>query len=103
MAAAIFAAPAVLLLTLTLPVVVTPMQDAEVEEKIEDAAGPTLGNLIDFEEEGIERALVAEEEVEEELHGLEFNKWLMAVQCICGPLFCCTVLFGKRQHSHTTP
>ncbi|KIM33204.1 hypothetical protein M408DRAFT_61176 [Serendipita vermifera MAFF 305830] len=96
MAAALFAAPAVLALTLTLPVVVTPMQDAEVEEKVEEATGPTLGNLIDFEEEGIERALVAEEAVEEEMHDLEFNKWLMAVQCVCAPLFCVSVLFGTN-------
>jgi sodium/potassium/calcium exchanger 6 len=95
MVAALFAAPAVLLLTLTLPVVVTPMQDSEVAEKDGDANIPTLGNLIDFEEEGVERALVAEQEVEEEMHDLKFNKWLMAVQCICGPLFCVSVLFGK--------
>jgi solute carrier family 24 (sodium/potassium/calcium exchanger), member 6 len=94
MVAALFAAPAVLLLTLTLPVVVTPMRDSEAEEKVNDTNAPTLGNLIDFEEEGVERALVAEEEVEEEMHDLEFNKWLMAAQCICAPLFCVSILFG---------
>jgi solute carrier family 24 (sodium/potassium/calcium exchanger), member 6 len=103
MVASLFAAPAVLLLTLTLPVVVIPMQGSEVAEKVQDTNAPTLGNLIDFEEEGVERALVAEDEVEEEMHDLEFNKWLMAVQCICGPLFCVSVLFGVytiRSHRH---
>ena len=93
MIAALFAAPAVLVLTLTLPVVVTPMQDPEVEENMENIIAPTLGNLIDFEEEGVERALVAEGEVGE-MSDLKFNKWLMAVQCICAPLFCVSVLFG---------
>ena len=35
-----------------------------------------------------------EEEVEEELHGLKFNRWLMAVQCALAPLFCVAILFG---------
>jgi sodium/potassium/calcium exchanger 6 len=95
MIAALFAAPAVLALTLTLPVVVTPRGSEEVIEKEQDPNIPVLGNLIDFEEEGIERALVAEAEVEEELHDLEFNKWLMAAQCICAPLFSSTVLFSE--------
>ncbi|KAJ7066913.1 Sodium/calcium exchanger protein-domain-containing protein [Mycena amicta] len=71
--ASVFAAPAVLLLTLTLPVV----------------------------EEGIERVLIAEEEVQEEMHGMAYSKWLMAAQCIFGPLFCAAVLFGGNQHQRT--
>lgn len=98
MVAALFAAPAVLSLTLTLPVVVTPQPAEDVPEKVLTPAGPTLGTLIDFEEEGVERALVAEEIVEEELHELQFNKWLMVVQCICGPLFCVSVLFSSSAH-----
>ena len=94
MIAALFAAPAVLSLTLTLPVVVTPQPEEGVPEKLQTPVGPTLGTLIDFEEEGIERALIAEEVVDEELHELHFNKWLMVVQCICGPLFCVSVLFS---------
>ena len=35
-----------------------------------------------------------EEEVAEEMHELKFNKWLMAVQCTLGPLFCVAILFG---------
>jgi sodium/potassium/calcium exchanger 6 len=91
--ASVFAAPAVMLLTLTLPVVVTPYQSTHHPR--EKTPGEE-GNLIDFEEEGIERILIAEEEVEEELHGMTYSKWLTAAQCTFGPLFCAMVLFGMR-------
>lgn len=106
--AAVFAAPAVMALTLTLPVVVTSYDDlVDAEEKangvsihetdfVGDMGGRGgEGRLIDFEEEGVERMLVAEDEVEHELHELKFNKWLMAVQCILGPMFCVGVLLGE--------
>ena len=94
--ASVFAAPAVLALTLTLPVMVTPYESSHAhEEKIQGSEA----RLIDFEEEGIERALIAEEEVQEDLHEMKFNKWLMAAQCALGPLFCVGVLFGECQHS----
>ncbi|KAF8206423.1 Sodium/calcium exchanger protein-domain-containing protein [Mycena galopus ATCC 62051] len=93
--ASVFAAPAVMLLTLTLPVVVTPYHSAHHSH--EKPPGEE-GNLIDFEEEGIERILIAEEEVEEELHGMTYSKWLTAAQCTLGPLFCATVLFGANKH-----
>jgi sodium/potassium/calcium exchanger 6 len=87
--ASIFAAPAVMALTLTLPVVVMPYEHNHISpEKSFGGSGP----LIDFEEEGIERALIAEEEVQEGMHELTFNKWLMAAQSILGPLFCAGVL-----------
>lgn len=91
MIAALFAAPAVLALTLTLPVVVT-NHDALASpiEKPENAE-----RLVDFEEEGVARTLIAEEEVEVELHELQYNKWLMAVQCALGPLWCIAILFGE--------
>jgi len=90
----IFAAPAVMALTLTLPVVVLPYESHHVSrDKLDE------GRLIDFEEEGIERALIAEEEVQEDLHELLFNKWLMAAQCVFGPLFCTGVLFSAY-HFH---
>ncbi|KAJ7274389.1 Sodium/calcium exchanger protein-domain-containing protein [Mycena haematopus] len=92
--ASVFAAPAVMLLTLTLPVVVTPYQS--LHHSHEKTPGEE-GNLIDFEEEGIERILIAEEEVEEELHGMTYSKWLTAAQCTFGPLFCATVLFGANK------
>jgi sodium/potassium/calcium exchanger 6 len=92
--ASVFAAPAVMLLTLTLPVVVTPYESRHHSH--EKTPGQE-DNLIDFEEEGVERILIAEEEVEEEMHGMPFNKWLTAVQCICGPLFCAAVLFGNAK------
>jgi len=98
MVVALFAAPAVLALTVTLPVVYTPQGDAEAPEKGTEATGRPLdgraaeGQLIDYEDEGAEWTLVAEEIVGEEMHGLRFNKWLMAAQCVLGPLFCATVL-----------
>lgn len=94
---ALFAAPAVMALTITLPVVVTPYTaDRSMEKPTTVDAGSRDSRLIDFEEEGVEegRALIAEEEVMEELHELKYNKWLMAAQCIFGPLWCVAVLFG---------
>ncbi|EPQ54074.1 hypothetical protein GLOTRDRAFT_139475 [Gloeophyllum trabeum ATCC 11539] len=88
--AALFAAPAVMALTVTLPVIVTPYEDSHTQEK----ALASDSRLLDFEEEGIERTLIAEEEVQEEMHELKFNKWLMAAQCVCAPLFCVGVLFN---------
>ena len=89
--ACILAAPAVLCLTVTLPVVVTPYNNlhASREKIYRDAP------LVDFEEEGIERTLIAEQEVEENINELPFSKWLAAVQCVLGPLFCAQVLFGR--------
>ncbi|EMD34076.1 hypothetical protein CERSUDRAFT_117589 [Gelatoporia subvermispora B] len=92
--ASILAAPAVMALTLTLPVVVTAYEGVHPSEK----AQGTENRLIDFEEEGVERALLAEEDVEEEIHELKFNKWLMAVQCTLGPLFSVAILFDGTQH-----
>ena len=93
--ACILAAPAVLFLTLTLPVVVTPYNNLHPShEKIYGDA-----RLVDFEEEGMERTLIAEQEVEENVHELTFSKWLTAVQCVLGPLFCVRVLFGKFPRS----
>ena len=89
--ACILAAPAVLFLTLTLPVVVTPYNNPHAShEKIYGDA-----RLVDFEEEGIERTLIAEQEVEDNIHELIFSKWLTAVQSVLGPLFCVQVLFGR--------
>ncbi|KAJ7637723.1 Sodium/calcium exchanger protein-domain-containing protein [Mycena polygramma] len=93
--ASVFAAPAVMLLTLTLPVVVTPYESALHSREKTPGEEP---NLIDFEEEGIERVLIAEEEVEEEMHGMVYSKWLTAAQCTFGPLFCAMVLFGGNKH-----
>ncbi|KAF8962752.1 Sodium/calcium exchanger protein-domain-containing protein [Flammula alnicola] len=88
--ACVLAAPAVLFLTLTLPVVVTPYDSTRSShEKVYNADS----RLVEFEEEGMARVLIAEEEVEEDLHE-PFNKWLMAAQCVLGPLFCVRVLFG---------
>lgn len=96
--AAVLAAPAVMVLTLTLPVVVTSYEDPSASEKKRHShasAGASESRLIDFEEEGVERTLIAEEEVEEGMHDLQFNRWLMAVQCCLGPLFCVAVLLGE--------
>ncbi|CCM00084.1 uncharacterized protein FIBRA_02111 [Fibroporia radiculosa] len=94
---AVLAAPAVMALTLTLPVVVLPYEDMSRErEKHLGSLGES--RLIDFEEEGVERTLIAEEEVTHEMHEFKFNKWLMAVQCTLGPLFCVAILFDGMQH-----
>lgn len=97
------AAPAVLALTVTLPVHVTSRSHRASEEKL-PFSGPIdvpEGRLVDFEEEGtgVERMLTAEEEdshssdidISEEL---KFNKFLMASQMLLGPLFCAAVLFS---------
>jgi len=90
--ASIFAAPAVMFLTLTLPVVVTPYESAGTSrEKMFNGDG----RLVDFEEEGEERVLIAEEEVLEDMHEMSFNKWLTAVQCVVAPVFCVVVLFSS--------
>ncbi|CDO75173.1 hypothetical protein BN946_scf184866.g14 [Trametes cinnabarina] len=95
--AAVFAAPAVVMLTLTLPVVVTSYEDMGASEK-RKGRSPEQGPLVDFEEEGVERALIAEEEVEEEMHEMAFTKWLLAVQCFLGPLFCAVVLLDGMKY-----
>ncbi|KAG6330490.1 hypothetical protein ID866_8599 [Astraeus odoratus] len=95
--ASLFAAPAVMALTLTLPVVVIPYgSDVNQEEKRKRHyhAGGHDTPLVDFEEEGVERTLMAEEAVQEDLHEMKYNKWLMAAQCVLGPLFCVAVLFS---------
>ena len=99
---ALFAAPAVMALTITLPVVVTPLfPEIPVEKPPPVAPGSPGSRLIDFEEEGveIERALIAEEEVGEQLRELKYNKWLMAAQCFFGPLWCVGVVFGWSPHN----
>ena len=83
--AAVFATPAVFLLTITLPVVVRSYDSTVRHEKT-----PSIVHALSTED-GIERTLVAEEEVTEDL---QFNKWLMAVQCVFGPVFCAAVLFS---------
>ena len=103
MVVALFAAPAVLALTVTLPVVFTPQGDEKVPEKGTEATRRPLDGRdaeeqsIDYEDEGAEWTLVAEEIVTEEMHELRFNKWLMATQCVLGPLFCATVLLGDMK------
>ncbi|KAH9481409.1 Putative cation exchanger C3A12.06c [Psilocybe cubensis] len=93
--ALLFATPAVLCLTLTLPVVVTPYPNLHASpEKMYNGDA----RLVDFEEEGMERVLIAEEEVEENMHELLFSKWLTAIQCVLGPLFCVKVLFGNKHN-----
>lgn len=89
-AAAVLAAPAVFVLTVTLPVVVRPYVSARYRH--EKAANNIL---VPFEEDGMDRALIAEEVVQEDMHELHFNKWLMAVQCVLGPLFCVAVFFSR--------
>jgi sodium/potassium/calcium exchanger 6 len=93
---AVFAAPAIFALTITLPVVVS--------HSDHDENAPSTANAVTTFEDEIEHPPVspeeeldisfAEEEVLAEMHRLKFNKWLMAVQCAFGPLFCIAVLFS---------
>ncbi|KIY43955.1 hypothetical protein FISHEDRAFT_67700 [Fistulina hepatica ATCC 64428] len=92
--ASVFAAPAITLLTLTLPVAVTDYDEVRYAMEKIDNARP----LIDFEEEGVERVLVAEDEVTENSAAVSFNKWLLAVQCVLGPLFCVVVLLSGNEN-----
>ncbi|KAL4064529.1 Sodium/calcium exchanger protein-domain-containing protein [Scleroderma yunnanense] len=100
--AALLAAPAVMALTLTLPVVVVPYGNGGGhEEKVtrhHHHGTSEAARLAEFEEEGVERARIAEEVVLEDLHEMEFNKWLMAAQCVFGPLFCAAVLFNGSDY-----
>lgn len=89
----ITAAPPILALTLTLPVVVTP-HHAQVSDKLpeEQAMSAISGPEDDV--------LAAEDMVEADLHGgLAFNKYLMAAQCVFGPLFCVKVILGESSQS----
>ena len=99
--AAVFAAPAVFALTITLPVIVTPYNSTHAQHEKMSAVEGRDEQLVAFEEEsaGVDRALLAEDEVEEEMHELQFNKWLMAAQCALGPLFCVAVLFSESVSS----
>ncbi|KAI9512047.1 Sodium/calcium exchanger protein-domain-containing protein [Russula earlei] len=90
---AVFAAPSVFALTVTLPVVVRPYDSSSYREK----ARSIIITPSSFEEDGVARTLVSEE-VLEETHELKFSKWLMAVQCVLGPLFCTAVLFKNSSH-----
>jgi sodium/potassium/calcium exchanger 6 len=93
--ASLFAVPAVLGLTLTLPVVVTSYHVPAHEPPISGHVATPLIQVED-EDDGIERAVMAEEEVQEEMHDhFRFNKWLTAAQCILGPLFVFEVIFGR--------
>jgi sodium/potassium/calcium exchanger 6 len=91
--ASIFAAPAVMVLTLTLPVVVTPYH-------LNTTAHKTLfnedGRLVDLEEESEETVRIAEEETLEDMHEMSFNKWLTATQCAIAPVFCVAILFSSH-------
>lgn len=88
---AIFATPGVLALTITLPVVITSYENPSECPAANDTMN---GRLVDFEEEGVERVLVAEDELKEDLDEGTYHKWLTAVQCILGPLFCMSIIIG---------
>lgn len=87
---AIFATPGVLALTITLPVVVTSYGEIDTPRLDETEEG----RLIEFEEDGIERVLVAEDELKDEIYEVQFNKWLTALQCALSPLLCVLLVLG---------
>ena len=93
MVAAVLATPAVFMLTLTLPVVVTEYQDdGTVKEAVVERT--PLEPLVEYDEEGVERIEEAQLEYQEEIHPAQFNKWLIATQCALGPVFGAMVIFG---------
>jgi sodium/potassium/calcium exchanger 6 len=81
----------VFLLTITLPVVVRPFDSLGSRH---EKAPSVVHTLSTIDENDVERTLIAEEEVLAEMHELQFNKWLVAVQCAFGPLFCAAVFFS---------
>ena len=93
---AVFATPGVLALTTTLPVVLSSYGETHVPRSDEAAEG----RLVDFEEDGIERVLVAEDELKDELYEPQFNKWLTALQCVLGPVLCVLLVLGTSISSY---
>ncbi|KAI5988579.1 Sodium/calcium exchanger protein-domain-containing protein [Pisolithus albus] len=84
---ALLAAPAIMALTLTLPVVVEPYGlDSTHEEKHVHHHDHSQGTLM------------TEEVVQEDFHETSYNKWLMAAQCVFGPLFCVAVFLNGTEH-----
>ncbi|KAG8908491.1 hypothetical protein FRB99_005849 [Tulasnella sp. 403] len=108
----ILAAPAVLLLTLSLPVVIVSNDEGErlkketqVEIHMEPADPEAYGNnfaerIQPATEEELERDAESEvssimNDLEKEMHPEGFAKWLLATQCIAGPLFVTAALFSR--------
>ncbi|KAH7341769.1 Sodium/calcium exchanger protein-domain-containing protein [Rhizoctonia solani] len=94
---AVCSAPAIFVLTLTLPVVVN---DHESDlNSGEGAERPVTPLLIDYDESDVEDEMMqARMEAEEHVHDVHFNKWLTAVQCALSPVFCVSVLFSGQKH-----
>lgn len=97
---AVCSAPAIFLLTLTLPVVVDePETEAGIlaADEARRAGTPSLeAQLIEYDESDAEEDLLrARIEAEEHVHDVRFNKWLTATQCALSPVFCISVLFSK--------
>ncbi|KAF9520833.1 hypothetical protein BS47DRAFT_1311298 [Hydnum rufescens UP504] len=91
--ASILAAPAVLLLTISLPVVISHVPDeSKPQELLRE------GRLIDFEPSESEGAILYEAQ-EGTQDGLAFNKWLTATQLTLGPLFVVAVCFGHQPYA----
>ncbi|CAE6416202.1 unnamed protein product [Rhizoctonia solani] len=94
---AVCSAPAIFVLTLTLPVVVN---DHESDSNSgEGAERPVTPLLIDYDGSDVEDEMMqAQMEAEEHVHDVHFNKWLTAVQCALSPVFCVSVLFSGQKH-----
>ncbi|KAG6327015.1 hypothetical protein ID866_12074 [Astraeus odoratus] len=67
-------------------------REPEGEEEDYHAAHDTP--LVESEVVMMERTLVAEEAIQEDLYEMKYNKCLMAAQCVLGPLFYVAALFG---------
>lgn len=91
----IVAAPAVFLLTITVPVILA----HEQHETFPEPKAPALGQPIDVEQEGMYQVLETEAELRGDIEDIPFNQWLAVAQCILGPLFCAAALFGTSEHA----
>ncbi|KAG8971781.1 hypothetical protein FRB90_010392 [Tulasnella sp. 427] len=60
--------------------VVDPEREREREERLEREGESDVSSIMS--------------DIEKEMHGASFNKWLTAVQCIVGPVFATAVLFS---------
>jgi len=38
-------------------------------------------------------------DIEKEIHGIHFNKWLLTAQCVCGPLFVTAILLSNSVYA----
>ncbi|KAF8340649.1 Sodium/calcium exchanger protein-domain-containing protein [Cantharellus anzutake] len=116
-AASILAAPAVFMLTVTLPVVVSSVVEGDDDWSVKDEVpeGPLIG--VEFDDDSAHPARTAvdgrhhsravDQEPEQDISedsdvaaqpGPELNKYLTAIQLILGPLWVMAIFFGGKSY-----